>query len=687
MSRDSQYEGQAAAIRDEVRRTVQQLSQLAQSERNFDQFCNEALARLVQITGAYGALLWQANGASAPRLTHQSGSPPNEAARAITAGDNPQHNTVLMEVLTQQQPVGLAAEAFQGGQAPANVESPASDVVLLFSPVFNRSSQCWGTLELVQRGDITTQAQEGYLRFLTQIAQLFQRWHEHQDLARLTANQDQWKGKLEYVTEVHRHLNQTETAYAIANEARRLLGCDRVSVAQWNGNRCKVLAISGQDRFDNRANVVRKLQDVATSSVSADSPFWVSGEVAGLAPDVAKQINEYLDEAHSRTLIVLPLALRPHSGPDLEMNRQGAKTRKLGAIIIEYFDADVTEDEIAEKKELIVSQAELAWENSRRHSEVFLLPIFQRLGAAQQFLFRDHFTKSMTGLAALGMFLLLLIFFPKELKMKAEGVMRPAIRQTVFSQVDGSIISEVLIDEQSTVAQNDVLMILKNPDLDYQIAEVKGRIETAKKQREIMISRGSRVGQPTEPSQRDGAVLDDLELLETQQAILEQQLELLNQKKDRLQIRSPIDGTVITPQPKRRLTNLPANSNLAVLEIVDNTGPWELDLKIPQNRIGYITKAMQAQSEPLDVEFRLGTNPNIVLTGKLVSVSNRAVPSQAGHTEYKAIVNANGEQFRQLRDELRTGAGVTAKIHCGTRSLGFVWFYQILDWLRTHVFF
>jgi multidrug efflux pump subunit AcrA (membrane-fusion protein) len=684
MSRDSQQEGQAATIRDEVRRTLQQLNQLAQSEKNFDQFCGEALSRLVQITGAYGALLWQANGSSVPRLTHQFGAPPSESAKAVTDRDNPQHNRVLMEVLQQQQPIGLAADAFNSAEnGPID---PA--IVLLFSPLFNRSSQCWGTLELVQRGDITTQAQEGYLRFLTQIAQLFQRWHEQQDIARLTQSQDQWKGKLDYVSEVHRHLNLTETAYAIANEARRLLGCDRVSVAKWNGSRCKIIAISGQDRFDNRANIVRKLQNVATSSVSADSPFWVNGEVAGLAPDVAKQINEYLDEAHSRTFIVLPLAVRPSSGPDLEMQRRKAKTRKLGAIIFEYFDADVRADDIAEKKDLIVAQAELAWENSRKHGEVFLLPVFQRLGAAQQFLFRNHLAKTLTAMAALTLLTLLMIFFPKQLKMKADGVMRPTIRQTIFSQVENSTIKEVLIDEQSVVKQGEVLLRMENQDLEYRIAEVNGRIETAKKQREILISRGTRIKPPGgDPTQRDPVVLDDLELLKAQQDVLEQQLIQLQKQKERLEVRSPIDGIVVTPQPKRRLKDYLTNTNLAALEIADYNGPWELDLKVPQNRVGYVTQAMRSSDKPLDVEFRLGTNPNIVLTGKLVSVSNRAVPTQAGSTEYRALVNVDKDQFKALSDELRTGAGVTAKIHCGERSLGFVCFYQILDWLRVHVFF
>ncbi len=686
MSRDYQQE-QSNALRAQLRQTVQILNQLAQSERDFDRFCGEALTRLTKLTGAYGALLWQINGGSQLMLTHQAGDHPNETARAITSAENQQHARVLIDVLTEQKPVGISSEAFQKAETLDGAESDPP-VTLLLSPLMDRSGQSWGAIELLQRGGITPQAQEGYILFLTSVAQAFERWHEQSDFARLTENADQWHGKLEYVTEVHRHLNVTETCFAIANEARRLLGCDRVSVARWNGSRCKVVAISGQDRFDNRANVVKKLQNICTSSVSADSPFWVIGDTEGLAPDVARQINEYLDEAHSRTLIVLPLAIRPSSQPDLEMNKRAKEARKLGALVVEYFDADIKEDQIAEKRELIVSQAELALENSRKHSEVFLLPIFERLGVLQQTLFRDHFAKSMTGLAALGLLTLLMIFFPKELKMKAEGVMRPSVRQTVFAQVDGSIINEVLVDEQTEVQKDDVLIRMANPDLSYQIAEIAGRIQTTQRQREIVWAQGTRTEPTNDPTyQRSNTDLNDVELLDSQLEILKLQLSLLKEKEQRLEIKSPVSGVVITPQPKRRLTNLPTNSNMAVLEIVDNKGRWELDLKIPQNRIGYVTKAMEGRSEPLDVEFRLGTNPNIVLTGKLVSVSNRAVPTQAGSTEYKALVDADGEQFRKLTDELRTGAGVTAKIHCGTRSLGFVCFYQIIDWLRTHVFF
>ena len=102
---------------------------------------------------------------------------------------------------------------------------------------------------------------------------------------------------------------------------------------------------------------------------------------------------------------------------------------------------------------------------------------------------------------------------------------------------------------------------------------------------------------------------------------------------------------------------------------------------------------LDAETDPtredhqLEVEFRIGSNPNLVLDGRLVSVASRAVPSESGVPEFRAIVEADAEQFQQLSNELRSGTGVTAKIHCGKRPLGKVWFYQIIDWLKTNVFF
>jgi multidrug efflux pump subunit AcrA (membrane-fusion protein) len=678
-----------SAIREEVRRTIQQLNEMASTEKDFDQFCDTVLSKVVKITGAHGALLWQVNGENTPKLTHQTGRHPNATAKEVLSHENRQHNNAVMEVVTKQLPMGLTSEAFTGRGGDVTDPNAQRDdsFLMLFSPVYNRTKECCGTLELLQRGDISPQAQEGYLRFLTQVSQLFQRWHEQQDLAKLSEKSDAWNERIEFISEAHRSIDVTETAYSIANEARRLLNCDRVSVGKWNGRTCKINAISSQDRFDNRANVVRLLSNVATASVAADSRFWITGNTDGLAPEVARKINEYLDESHSRTLIVIPLLARPPETADLEMkSRRNSKTKKLGAIVIEYFDADVAEATIEEDTKLIVSQSEIAMENSRKHGEIFMLPIWKRLGWLQKLLFRDHFAKTMTGLACLALLTLAMFFWPKELKMKVEGVMHPEIRNTIYAQTKGTV-QEILIEERAEVVAGQPLLRLENQDLDiqlrsseYDLDKIDDDISRAQSQLRTGVN-------DTSDSADIGMAIKSYQ---KQRKVLESQIELMKLKKSRLEISSPIDGIITTPELKRRYTDYPVEPSFALLEVANLDGDWQLELKIPQGKMGYVDSAfIEKDTDVLDVEFKIGTNPNLNLKGKLSrkSVDMRAVPSESGAPDFRAIVQITPEQRDELNDELRSGATATAKILCGKKPLGQVCFYQAWDFLRTTIFF
>lgn len=669
----------AEDVKTEVRQTIKNLSELTRTEANFDEFCQTVLTKVVQLTGAHGALLWQTKG-GAPGVTHKAAGKDAEKIQPNAQ----QHASVVQEVINKQQPLGITSDSI----AEISDETTKNELsyLMLLAPIFDRQKNCCGSIELLQRNEITASAQEGYLRFLTQIAQLFPRWHEHQDLERLTVDADSWTKKLDFITEIHRSLDIKESAFAIANEARRLLRADRVSVAKWNGRRCKVLAISSQDRFDNRANVVRKLGYVATSSVSADSPFWVIGDTEGLAPDVATQINDYLDESHCRTLAVLPLVKRPPDTPDLEMDKRlKDKPEKLGALIIEFFDKDVREDDIHELSKVTVDQSVLAFDNARQHSEIFMLPFWRWMGQLQKFLFRDHYAKTMTGLTAFGLLMLALIFYQAPLKMKVDGVLQPEVRRNLFAQTDG-IIRNVLVEENQLVNEGDVLIEMENFELQMQIDDIHSEL-AAINERFEMIS--ARISNPIQVSEEDTLQLaTEQAQLSSQRRYLREKLTLLDQKQERQKIIAPFTGRITTWAPKRRLTDLPRSTNQMVLSIADTTSQWQLELSIPQNKNGYITSAIANNNgKPLKVEFILGSDANSSFEGELISVAQRAEMSDAGVPEFRAIVNADFEEAKEILEGLRPGTGVTAKVICGRRPMGFVWFYQVIDFLRTRVFF
>ncbi len=672
---ESRQSFSAEEVKAEVRQTIRQLSELTRSEATFDEFCETVLTKVVKLTGAHGALLWQSTNSSPPRITHKAGRP-----TFSLDVDEVKHTALVNEVIEKQGALGILSESVRGSDE--HHDPNATSCLLLFSPVFNRMKVCCGSLELLQRNDINENAQEGYLKFLSRIAELFPRWHEHHDLNRLTQSADQLSTTLDFVTVVHGSIDFSETAFAIANESRRLLNCDRVSFAKWNGSRCKVIAVSSQDRFDNRANVIRLLGRVATSSVSINTPLWITGSTDGLAPEIARRINEYMDESHCRTLAVIPLVKEPEVNVEAQF-RPGLreKPKKLGAVIIEYFDTDVKQDQVADQCKLLIEHAQIAANNAQLHSDIFLMPLWKRMGDLQKLLFRDHIAKTITGLVALALFVLLLIFYPAKLKMKVDGVMRPEERCNVFARTEG-FVTAVNFDHGDDVKVGDVLVELTNPDLDLRITETDGQMQVIdEKIKEVKTSLSRQVELNVEDSVTIGGQLD---LYKSQQENLAERLELMKIKKSAQKIISPIDGKIVTWDLKRRLKDMTISANQQVVSIANFSGDWQTELRIPQNKIGYVAKAFMANdNEPLEVEFRVATNPNIKLKGKLVQVAARADAGQSGIPEFRAIVDADTSELK----DLRPGAGVTAKIYCGRERLGFVWFYQIIDFLRTRVFF
>src|SRR5690606_16812238 len=97
---------------------------------------------------------------------------------------------------------------------------------------------------------------------LSQMVDLASDYAKNQRLRHYTDKQQLWQQLERYIRAVHRELNPQATAFTIASEGRRLIGCDRVSVLLKRGNSWRVEAVSGLDSVDQRARSVRLLTEV-----------------------------------------------------------------------------------------------------------------------------------------------------------------------------------------------------------------------------------------------------------------------------------------------------------------------------------------------------------------------------------------------------------------------------------------
>ncbi len=169
-----------------------------------------------------------------------------------------------------------------------------------------------------------------------------------------------------------------------------------------------------------------------------------------------------------------------------------------------------------------------------------------------------------------------------------------------------------------------------------------------------------------------------LDSLHKQQAIL------MAERKD-LELRSPIAGTVLTWNAKDLLAARPVSRGQALLTVDDLSGPWVAELQVADNRIGHVLDAQEREKAELPATFILATEPGMNHDGRLARV---ALTTETDKTTGSTVqVTVDFDRSTIPAEQLRPGATVVAKIHCGRRSLGYVWLHELWETIQSKVLF
>ena len=119
------------------------------------------------------------------------------------------------------------------------------------------------------------------------------------------------------------------------------------------------------------------------------------------------------------------------------------------------------------------------------------------------------------------------------------------------------------------------------------------------------------------------------------------------------------------------------------MTVADVTGAWELDLHVPDDRIGHVLNAQQDQSHPLPIDFVTATDPGKVYqttVGEIAQTSESLIEGEPT-VQVTATVEPN------TIPDPRPGAEVIAQIDCGRRAIGYVWFHDLFDAIRSWLYF
>jgi len=576
----------------QIRSLVAEIAQLSKTDVAPEEFYGQFLPRVVSALAASGGAVWTLNPEGQLALQYQINI--QETKIRDSEEGQARHGRLLYKVLASSE--GMLVPPHSGPGDTQNDESaPATNPTdfLLVLGLLKTDLETVGVVEVFQRSDAGLATQQGYLRFLAQMCELAGDFLKSHQLRHFSNRQTLWTQLEDFTRGVHASLDPREAAYTIANEGRRLIDCDRVSVAIRKGKTCKVEAVSGQDLFDKRSNTVRLLGKLATAVVASGDAVWYTGDTHDLPPQVEEAVQEYVDEAHSKTVAVLPLK-RPTSAeePDDPNNRTEPEP-PIGALIIEQIEDSRVSTMLTHRADVVCLHSSTALANALEHQNLFLMPVWRALGKTRWVIEARTLPKTLSIVGGVLLVLLLLGLWPAQFKLESKGTLEPRLRQDVFASVD-SVVEEIPvgIHHGETVKKDELLLKLRNTDMEVALTDIQGqRLATIERlfavQRSLVEEKSLRIEERNRLAGEQAELKQKLLSLDRQWALYKaKELELL--------VKSPIDGQIITWDLKNRLIRRPVQRGQILMRVADPEGTWQLELLMPEHRIGHIITAQRA---------------------------------------------------------------------------------------------
>lgn len=654
------------ASKDAIQRLAAEVAHLNTQDLTRAVYFAEFTNRVVSALAARGGAVWLADAETGPQLA------------ATCHYDDLKANGVSSEelvchVLSHPQPVAVAPRSALSNEVGVN----RSDHLLLLVPLVV-DDRAVGVVEVQQRPNRGPAAERGYLRFLARMGSLASEYLTTRRLRLLTEQQD-WAAQVErFLRDIHTSLNVQQTSATIANETRRLLDYDRVGLAVRRGRSSRLVAVSGLDSLDRRALQVRLLNRLVTCVVATGEPIWFGSGTEDLSPQIENAWNRYVDAAHLRHCGVLPL-YRPDRGEEDEQQRS-PRAVPIGALIVEQSGLSQAGHLQQRRAGQLAGHSAAALANAMDHESLFLLPLWQALGKLRDLLGGRNYPKVLAGTILLVLFALLLTIHTTDFLLPVKGKLQPVLRRNVFARQNGVVV-DVPVEYGQTVELGQVLLRMRNTDLEVEITSLAGEIATTNQQ--ILSTQRSLLDNPRLTTEQQNRL--SAELLQLKQTVdnLQRQLALVQAKEQQLTIRAQHAGQVVTWEVQDRLLHRPVQKGQTLMTVIDPAGDWELELDVPERHIGYIIEASSRGKAELPVTFLLASNLDQMFSGRVIEIDRTAVEQEQQGNTVRVRVAIDKDEL----PELRADTTVTAKVGCGRARLGYVWLHDLIDTVRGRVLF
>lgn len=658
--------------RREISRLVAEIEQLAQQEMSAGEFYGEFLRRVQVALAAWACALWMRT----PSGNLQLQSQVNLQNAGVDLNDYVRHahHELLRHVLAQSRPMLFAPNSGPTDGAGASLVNNPTQLLLVAVPIL-LDGQAIGLVEVFQDPARRSAAHQGYLQFASRMAGEVGKFLKNSQFRQMLGQQKRWNQVDAFSRSVHGGLNARQVAYLIANEGKRLIECERLSVALARGRKTRIEAISGQDVVEHRSNLVNAMAKLAGAVLKHGENLIYTGAVEEHWPqDIKVALEHYLREGNSKLVAVVPLT---------DQREFGLKGKAKGAIIAEMIEDAAEPEEMGARVEVVARHGSLAIYNALEHQRVFLLPVWRVVGNATQTLGHSTLSKAAIFSCIALATILALILIPWPLKLEGRGDLVPKERRTVFAPVAG-MVKSVKVKHNDQTEQGSLVAEMSNPQLERELSRLQGEVRAAEQLKRAYEAERQQKGKFD--AEIGGKITEQTQMIEN----LRQQILLVQAQMENLRVLSPVRGRVMDWMPREKLLLRPVEQGEALLEVADTSGPWVLEVEFPESVVTHIARARRnTPNGELPVTFVLSASPEKTYHGRLIEFSTQArVVEQENVLEAKVAIDPSEDLALRIKDgTMPAGIEVRAKVDCGPHSLGYVLFRQVIDFAREYVFF
>ena len=525
--------------------------------------------------------------------------------------------------------------------------------------------------ELVHNEGAVAVADEASItNFMAALSEIARDFRNAQLLQRLQIEDHLWSDFKAILPRLYSSIHLHESAFRIANEGRTFLQCDRLSIARVDKDKASVLAVSGVATIEKRAKQVRELESlvaiVARSGYSLRHP---SNEME--APQLSESLQRYLDASQCELIWIL---LINRAQPNSE-NRLPSDQHHLGALIIEIFTAKDS-PRLDQRSDLLLEHAAIVFRNAIEYNGMPLRRLSELLQGWTE-LYRNYRIKLMVGMATALVGICLAIVIPSDLNIDASGTIQPVAIRHLYAPANGEVV-KIHSTHQSKVQAGAVLLEIRSRELELRKEELLTLCATAKeKLRGIEVARlQNRKANPSEAISSGELSASESELREVVASQAEQ-LSILNEMLASLQLKSPMNGQVISWDPTETLEHRPVQLGQKLISIAELNGDGKLQLRVLDEDTRHVINAHRSSPNGLRVTFSIASDPGVKRSAFVKQIGTTIETVSDGGATLRVDASVDAAEMANVRP----GATVNARIHCGKTCVGYVWTRRLVDFM------